>query len=216
MGLEIVIPEHAAVISAVGDALSLIRIEREQTIAAPTAADAERLMALAETEALAAGAAAGSLDVRSTYERDRSTLRVTVTGAVGLRSGAIPGRALASAELVADLARERGLAAPRRVGSFWLVEPDEASDRVLVVDRYGDIVVDVAGEVLANPDPEAVAAVIQRRTRHLGPMTIRPEVWLVSGDRFVHLDRTGLLTLPESMRTLVMGDEEAMIVIGRE
>ena len=36
MGLELVVPEHAEVISAVGDALSLIRVEREQTVDSPT------------------------------------------------------------------------------------------------------------------------------------------------------------------------------------
>jgi N-methylhydantoinase A len=45
MGLEIVVPERAEVISAIGDALSLIRAERERTIAQPTTAETDRLIA---------------------------------------------------------------------------------------------------------------------------------------------------------------------------
>ena len=42
MGLDIVVPEKAEVISAIGDALSLVRAERERTFDQPTPAEIER------------------------------------------------------------------------------------------------------------------------------------------------------------------------------
>ncbi len=97
MGLDIVVPAKAEVISAVGDALSLVRAERERTFDKPSPADIERLVTEVEGEAIAAGASASSIDVRVEHLAERSAVRVVVTGAVGLSSGAMPGRQPATA-----------------------------------------------------------------------------------------------------------------------
>src|SRR4029079_16085059 len=75
MGLEVVVPAHAEVSSAVGDALSLIRAERERTFAQPSSEAAAVLVAEVEAEAIAAGANAASLDVRVEHITDRSAIR---------------------------------------------------------------------------------------------------------------------------------------------
>ena len=220
MGLELVVPEHAAVISAVGDALSLIRVEREQTIDGATAADTDRLIAAAEAEALAAGASVNSLDVRVTHVKDRSAIRVTVTGAVGLQSGAVPGRPLATEAAITDVAAERGYPAPRPHGQFWVADQPEPSPRVIVYDRYGDIVIDVAGERIGGQadahGTAAVAVVIKRRTRQLGPVTIAPDAWILTGTRIVQVDANELDSLDTRLAALAGRDPEPLLIIGRE
>ncbi|MCU1496287.1 MAG: hydantoinase [Acidimicrobiales bacterium] len=217
MGLEVVVPEHAAVISAVGDALSLIRAEREQTVDSANQSQIELLIAATEGEALAAGASIGSLDVRVTHIKDRNAVRVTVTGAVGLRSGAVPGRPVASPDDVASLAAERGHPTPIAAGQFWISARLEPDQRVVVFDRYGDVVIDVAGEVLpaTAPDQEVTAA-IRRRTRQMGPVTLVPDGWIVNGSRLIHLDEHDLATPSGPRGAAGAGAEAAQLIIGRE
>lgn len=220
MGLDIVVPEHAAVISAVGDALSLIRVERERTMDAPTLADIDALVAEAEAEALTAGASAGSLDARVVHLRDRSAVRVTVTGAVGLRSGAVPGRGLAGEAEISALAEERGFASLRPVGRYWVAERQDP-DRVLLLDRFGDVVIDVAGELLSvealsGGDQAEAASTVKRRTRQIGPVTVRPDVWLVGGDRVIHFDDRQTDALGAESADAPAPAPGSVLIIGRE
>ncbi len=205
MGLDVVVPERAEVISAVGDALSLIRAERERTLPEPTAADAEQLIAAAEAEAVAAGASPASLDVRVEHRPDKGALRVTVTGAVGLRSGALPGQDAAGREDAVAAAAERGYDDVTEVDQYWVAS---RKGHVAVFDRYADLVIDVQGEVVARDD---LAAALARLTRRMGPVTIAPEAWVVDGARFVQVPDPE----PESILGLAPEDHAAMIIIGR-
>ena len=218
MGLEIVIPPHAEVISAIGDALSLVRCERERTFTEPTAGDTERLIAEAEAEALAAGAGAASLEVRVEHVAARSSVRVTVTGAVGLRSGALPGRLPATAAEAAAAAQARGYPSPTARGQFWLAVDAGRGGRVALFDRYGDLVIDVHGETV-QPDSNSsagLATALARRTRRVGPVTIAPEAWLVSGPRLLQLPEPTQPSIMDAVGTLAAAGETTTIVIGRE
>ncbi|HUR75172.1 MAG TPA: hydantoinase/oxoprolinase family protein, partial [Sporichthya sp.] len=112
MGVGIIVPPRAEVISAVGDALSLIRAERERTFATNSstdnAAELALLVAEVEAEAVRAGAGPASLDVRVEHIPERGAVRVTATGAVGLASEAVPGRPPADADSARDAGAERG------------------------------------------------------------------------------------------------------------
>lgn len=217
MGLEIVIPPHAEVISAIGDALSLVRTERERTFTDPTAADTGRLIAEAEAEAIAAGAGAASLEVRVEHIAARSTVRVTVTGAVGLSAGALPGRPPAAAAEVAQAAAARGYPAPAAQGQFWLAADADRGGRVALFDRYGDLVIDVAGETVpADAGPPGFAAALARRTRRTGPVTITPAAWLVSGPRLLQLPDPTPESIVDAVSTLGAAGETTTIVIGRD
>jgi hypothetical protein len=57
LGYPVVVPPAAEVISSVGDALSLVRVERERTFASAEGTDVTSLVADVEAEAVAAGAA---------------------------------------------------------------------------------------------------------------------------------------------------------------
>jgi N-methylhydantoinase A/oxoprolinase/acetone carboxylase beta subunit len=217
MGLEIVIPPHAEVISAIGDALSLVRVERERTFTDPTAADTQQLIAEAEAEAIAAGAGAASLEVRVEHLAARSTVRVTVTGSVGLSTGALPGRAAATPAEAAAAARARGYPSPTAQGQFWLATDPGRGGRVALFDRYGDLVIDVAGEtVRPGAGADAFAAALARRTRRAGPVTVAPAAWLVSGPRLLQLPAPTPPSIVDAVGTLGAAGETTTIVIGRD
>jgi hypothetical protein len=196
MGLDIVVPPHAEVISAIGDALSLIRAERERTFHEPTPADTQRLIAEVEDEAIAAGASAATLDVRVEHVAERGAVRVTVTGAVGLSSGAIPGRQPATADDARSAAEARGYADPSSVGQYWMATRSGRGDRgshLAVFDQYADVVIDIEGEIVAieadgaRGAEDALSAALVRHTRRLGPITMAPDAWVISGARFMQV-----------------------------
>jgi N-methylhydantoinase A/oxoprolinase/acetone carboxylase beta subunit len=218
MKLDIVVPDRAEVISAVGDALSLIRAERERTFERPTAADTQALISDVEDEAMRAGAAASSLDVRVEHIADRGAVRVTVTGSVGLNSGARPGRPPATEADLRDIAAARNYDSITAFGQYWLARASKADDRVAVFDLYGDLVIDVRGETLdaATADIPGIDVALARRTRRVGPVTIDPDVWIVGGARFLQASDTRAAAVHEAAQALAGAGEATTIIIGRE
>lgn len=223
MGLAIVVPEHAEVISAIGDALSLIRAEREQTIHEPSAEDIQRLIELVEEEAITAGASAATIEIRVEQVVERGAVRVTATGSVGLSSGAKPGREPASVEEIATAAEARGLGSPQAAGDYWLAtSQSKAGPRAVLFDRYAELVVDVKGEAWRVDDsitPARIAEIIAGRTRRVGPVTISPDVWLVSGSRFMQLADLDPQRVADAARAFGAASHHSgstTIVIGRE
>lgn len=202
LGLACTVPEGAAVISSIGDALSLIRVERERTVDVLDADLAQRLLAEVETEAVAAGASPGSLETRLEERPENGTVRAIATGSVGLRAGATPGRAaVTEAEVRASAAAGAVVSA----GQYWLVV---GSGTIDVLDRFGDPTARVSGEVASA---STVAAAVARQTRYRGPVTLRPSVWVIDGSRLIELSSGDVvasalaLALPDDSRTLLVG-----------
>jgi N-methylhydantoinase A/oxoprolinase/acetone carboxylase beta subunit len=216
MGLELVVPPSAEVISAVGDALSLVRAERERTMPDASAVQMEQLIAEVEAEAVRAGAAAGSLDVRVEHNAERHAVRVTVTGAVTLSSGAIPGRPPADDDDAQAAARERGYDRVAAVGSHWLATRSDDDARVAVFDRYADLIVDVRGEAVVTVDEAVVTELLARLSRRMGPVTLAPDAWVVSGSRFIQVPDPTAASVVAAATALAGPDGAATIVIGRE
>lgn len=194
LGRACVVPEGAEVISSVGDALSLVRAERERTISDPGPDAIQALADEAEAEALAAGASPTTLDVRVSYVADRGSLRAVATGALALKSGALPGRPPIGADEAAVVARSRGCDEVVGVGACWVARSNPyGKGTVVVLDRYGDIVVEAHGEVLwadattNGQFPALVADMVSRQLRRFGPVTVPPSVWVVRGARIVEL-----------------------------
>jgi N-methylhydantoinase A len=225
LGLECFVPPGAEVISSIGDALSLVRAEIERTVVEPSASDSDAIAAEAEAAAVAAGASSSSIDVRVEFQPDRSTLRAVATGAVGLEAGALPGRPPIDAAQAAEIVAARGLASPVAVGSFW-VAGDGADGTataarkklgpVVILDRFGDELAAGLGAAVgghAANAAEQVAALIERGTKHIGPMTVDPAVWLVRGSRLIGVAGT---ELSDAVRRLAASDEPAMIVVVRD
>jgi len=215
LGYEIIVPPSAEVISSVGDALSLIRVERERTFASAEGADVASLVADVEAEAVAAGAAPASLDVQVQQLPNKGAVRVVATGAVALASGLIPGRAPVGPSEAAEAAGALGFPAPDSVGSYWLAR-HATGERVLLLDRFGDTVLDVKGEAAAVPAERAEATPMVERLvaghiRHMGPVTVSPTVWLVTGHRLTELSEAEQSDLPRHLPQ----DDGAVIIVGR-
>ena len=196
LGLRCSIPPNAEVISSIGDALSLVRAERERTVSSPTPADVEALVAEARAEAVAAGASPTDIDVRVEHVAERSALRAVVTGAVGLVSGAGPGREPIDAATAAALLVRAGAADPaRRVGAFWIGwAPAGKADRIVLIDRFGDPALTALGEVVMTQEGgdgggsrEVIEATVGRRSKRMGVVTLPPVVWVVRDDRLVEI-----------------------------
>jgi N-methylhydantoinase A/oxoprolinase/acetone carboxylase beta subunit len=204
LGLPCVVPEGAEVISSIGDALSLIRAERERSIAAPTAADSAALAAEAEEDCMAAGAAPGSIDVRVEFDPERSTLRAIATGAVGLGSGLMPGRQPVDAAAAQAIAAEHAFASVERVGDYWLARARGGA--LLVLDRFGDVAVEGSGDAVVASSSNGAAVtdvqeLLDRFTHRLGPVTVAPNVWIVDGGRLLEV---------------AAGDAAALVPAGRD
>jgi hypothetical protein len=220
LGIPVHVPELAEVISAVGDALSLVRVERERSITAPTAADQAALARDAEDAAIAAGADAASVDVRVELDDERSALRAIATGMVGLESGALPGRPPIDAERATRLAAEHGAPVPIAVGRFWVASGPEdlPVDRrpTLVLDRFGDPVAFGSGGVLvltgAASAPGA-ASLVEQSTRRRGPITTLPTTWLVQGNRATQVPPSELAASVTDT-DLTQGDAVAVVLCG--
>ncbi len=179
LGWSIEIPERAEVISSIGDALSLLRAERERTMAPIDPAVVEQLMAEVHDEVVAAGASPATVEVRLEEVPERSLVRAVATGAVGLAAGALPGREVADAHTLATMHPHLSQFTP--VGGYWLGEGDRT---VHVLDRYGDELQAIDGR---RVQPDRLAATIDELTRYRGPMTLRPSVWIIDGRRLLEL-----------------------------
>lgn len=224
LGLECSVPEHAEVISSVGDALSLIRTEREQTVRNPTAAEIAELIAAAREDALAAGAAVESLDVRFEADPERSQVRAIATGAVALHSGAVPGRQPIDEQEATRILTAAGAGGTARAeGAFWWAQTAGRNDlvRLVVLDRFGDVALDESGALVVinaaasggrSAELAGLAAAVEQHTRHLGPVALAPTVWVLTANQLLEL---GSGNHVETVTALV-GDGTALALVTRE
>lgn len=221
------VPDRAEVISSIGDALSLLRAEREQTADRSDAALISRLVDEVEREITVAGASPTSIEVRVDEQPEKGTVRAVATGSVALATGARPGREPISITDAADIAKNLGAKAdPIAVGSFWLAVAGSTKPRrpasVFAFDRWGDPVVEVAGEMLLDPPPDAIASAVERLTRYRGPMTVEPTVWVLTGNHVTTIesgDRVATASsLAENSQRRVtpgaVGDQDMSIRVG--
>ncbi|MCL4291998.1 MAG: methylhydantoinase [Acidimicrobiia bacterium] len=218
LGLDCVVPDGAEVISSIGDALSLVRAERERSTESAAPADFDALVAEVEQEAVASGASPASLEVRVDYVADRKVLRAVAQGSVGLESGARPGREALDREALEAVLESHRAGPPEPVGAYWVAPGrPEADGRVVVLDRFGDLVLDVHGEHLA-PDPTAVSDAVARHTRQRGPMAITPSVWVLSGTRLTEAagDDLAAAAVAIARSATERTGSSAAVVVGRE
>lgn len=193
-GLEWRIPKDAEVISSIGDALSLVRIEVEGTVSRKPAEAVAELHRRAEEAAVAAGAAPASLQVEGEPIPERGALRVVATGSVALESGAVLTDDVVDEETLQVVAkRALGEEATRLWSNdFYSVYVGSANGRrrYAVVDRKGSLA--TSGKALmevasGREMKERLEILIAESTRHLGPVAVAPGVRLLRGARLVDL-----------------------------
>ncbi len=186
------IPPEAEVISSVGDALSMVRIEIERTLVNPDGAAIETLHRDAEEAALKAGAAPSTIQVESEAVPERGALRVVAYGSLALEAGARqePTDAGGRQRIARMMLGEE----PSLIGetSSYSVYANERSSRrrFIVVDRAGSVVADVRGTALTGTGLEVAAALEERvpaQTRYFGPLKVAPAVRVIRGSRLIDL-----------------------------
>ena len=225
LGLDHVIPQDAEVISSVGDALSLIRVEVERTLSSPSADALAAVYREAEHAAVVAGASPASLQVESEAVPHKNALRVVATGAVALDSHAgVPEGSL-------DTARAKDVAVTKMGTGAELVTHDDfyavfatraAKKRSFaVIDRFGTIAASGEGQVLFGP-PNEIAAQVEESlpgyVRHYGPVGVAPALRVLRGSRLIDLS---LVSSPDKALAAVLDecasarDESIVVFITR-
>ena len=225
LGCEWYIPQHAEVISSIGDALSLVRTEVERTLPQHPPADLmTSLQRAAEQQAVEAGAAPDSLQVTSEVVPERRAVRAVATGSVALESGVMHTTPPADAAAImltakAELGAEPELmggngfysvfTAPRRKDVAWAVvdlraTPVAVGEERVLSDSPKELTVSLRGEV------EAL-------TRHLGPVSVAPQVRVVSGATVTDLScyTTPRQVLAAAEQLLEGSDGQAWAVLTR-
>ena len=185
--------EHPEVLSSIGAALSLVRVELDRN--GVSALDVPALATEAEAACIAAGAAPASITVETAYDEADRILRAVATGAAALETGAV------GAEPADDRRRLEAAAdalelAPADLtllaaNDFYRVFSENGSGRVAVVDARAAIpVAEDARCVFAGEGTEFLDRLrveLREHTRELGVATMLPRVVLVSGSRILDL-----------------------------
>jgi hypothetical protein len=89
----------------------------------------------------------------------------------------------------------------------------------MVLDRFGDVVVEATGDVVATNGErgaglrEAIARAVEQHTRTVGPMRVGPSVWVVRPMRVTELASGDVV---DATVALADADEDTAIVVGRE
>ena len=196
VGLEWSTPPDGEVISSVGDALSLIRVEIERTAAnGSAAAVVAQLHREAEEAAIRAGAAPATVRTESETVPERNAVRVVAHGSVALESGKLPGDAEVGEEQLwrsaVELMGERARAvAQNPFYSVFAVPNGGKAERFTVLDVRGTIAHAGEGTILTGTADEVSAALQERLpklTRHVGPFSVAPGVHILRGARLVDL-----------------------------
>ena len=193
LGRPVVRTEHPEVLSSIGAALALVRVELARN--AVSALDVPGLAADAEAACIAAGAAPASVTVETSYEESDRLLRAVATGAVALETGAVAAgqaddrrKLLAAADALELRPSDLELIASN---DFYRVFSENGSGRVAVVDARAAIpVAEHARSVFAGQGEEFLARLrteLRTHTRELGVATMLPRVILVSGSRILDL-----------------------------
>ena len=212
MGFEWRIPPNAEVISSVGDALSLVRVEIERTFARSGPAELARLHLEAERAAVAAGASPASLQVESQAVPERRALRVVALGSVALDGEGTPGEGRRDEEVLAATARGvLGPAVELVAGNFYYAvfcAGDGEVRRFGVVDRHGTLAIAGEGRVVAGLGHEVaaeLAELLPHLVRHVGPVVVAPAVRVVRGPRLVDLT---MLSSPDKVLSAALAECE--------
>jgi len=193
LGRPMVRTEHPEVLSSIGAALSLVRVELDRN--GVSALDVPALATEAEAACIAAGAAPASITVETAYDEADRILRAVATGAAALETGAVgaePADDRRRLEAAAD-ALERAPADLTLLAAndFYRVFSENGSGRVAVVDARAAIpVAEDARCVFAGEGTEFIDRLrveLREHTRELGVATMLPRVVLVSGSRILDL-----------------------------
>lgn len=219
LGTRWSIPEDAEVISSVGDALSLIRVEVEKALPEATSRAIADVHRDAEAAAIDAGAAPETIHVESEAVPERRALRAIAYGSVALTGASTP-KKLGEEEL-AIIARSvlGDEASPAASNGFFSVFAN--GDSFAILDRHGAVAARGEGVILVGPGREVAAGLGERvpaSVKHFGPIAVAPPLRILRGPRLVDLS---LLSSPDAATEAALAecamshDDEVVAFIGR-
>jgi N-methylhydantoinase A len=200
LGREMIQPDDAEVLSAIGAAMSLVRaeVERSPRGLSDDEVESRRLQVArdAEHECVEAGAAPPTVSVETNYDSERGVLRAVATGAVALEAGSA-GRRPASIERQRQAAA-RALGSDERgldllaANDFYRVFTDNGSGRVAIVDALCGIACseERARRVLSGEGTEfleQLGEAVDDVSVNLGVGSLLPRVTIVCGSRLADL-----------------------------
>ena len=154
---------------------------------------------------------------------ERSAVRVVVTGAVGLSSGAVPGRQPATASEADATAQARGYERAEAVGQYWLARIDGRRRRVArsrSLRRCRG-----RGRWRCPAPPEYGSGCrgsddrdrLQENVKRVGPVSISPDAWVICGSRFLQVPQPDSSNVFETVRAVSAGPiDQTVVIIGRE
>lgn len=222
LGLGWSIPTDAEVISSVGDALSLVRVELERGISREKPHAVGELIHDVEEAAVAAGADPNTLQIETHAVPERSAVRAVALGAVALTSEhEKDGSALSDEQLDAIAVQSLEGQAPlvARTGTYSVfATPGERTRRFAVLDSRGAVVARGEGIVLAAAGDELAGRLTEQLgelTRHLGPFTVSPALRLVRGRRLIDLSLISSPThaLEAALAECTLADGEPVVAL---
>ena len=223
LGLEWEIPDDAEVISSIGDALSVVRVEVERALVRPTAEAVAEVHREAEASALRAGASPGSVQLESAAVPERGSLRVTAFGSVTLDAGVsatLPNQGRKEEIARSELGADTRLVLRTEFFSVYCAGVEDDRDFV-VIDRAGAVSAKGRGRILAGRGSEVAAALEERipaLVRHYGPISVAPALRFVRGSSLVDLT---LISNPDEARQAAVAecalanDEQVVALLSR-
>jgi N-methylhydantoinase A/oxoprolinase/acetone carboxylase beta subunit len=192
LGIDWQIPPHAEVISSVGSALSLVRVELERSAADVSRDTLARMVAEVEDAAAAAGAEPSSLQVETEAIPDRRIIRAVALGAIaaggGMRRKELDDAALRTVAESVLGEHPVALGATSEYSVFGVAA--HGHQRFALIDKRGTVVTTGEGLVLSG-EGELVADRLRDHlddvAHRLGGFAIAPAVRVVRGHRVVDL-----------------------------
>jgi hypothetical protein len=193
LGRPLLEPDHPEVLSSIGAALSLVRAEAVRTSTA--AGTALRVARDAELACIAAGAAANTVSVETTFDPRTGEQRAVATGAVALQAGASSALQCGDDELAraaADaLHLDAGALRLVAVTDYYRVFASPGDGAVSVVDLRGAITFTDQTRSVIAADADALLGhlrdAITAGSLHLGVATMIPRVILICGPSILDL-----------------------------
>jgi N-methylhydantoinase A len=195
LGSEWLVPADGEIISSIGGALSLIRVEVERSAGNGSGTAVADLHREAEEAAVRAGAAPSTVRTESEAVPDRASVRVVAHGSVALCSGSLPSDPLLDTAAIDRSARELLGDAVRVVSrsdhySVCAAANGGSAERFAILDTRGTVAAEGEGEVVAGSAEEVSGALTDRLpqlTRHMGPFSVAPGVRILRGTRLIDL-----------------------------
>jgi N-methylhydantoinase A/oxoprolinase/acetone carboxylase beta subunit len=192
LGRPLQTPGHPEVLSSVGAALSLVRVEVVRSASGDGAVAAQATQA-AERECVAAGAAPETVRVETRYDAREGQVRAVATGAVALERGAAGRAPVDEPAQHRAAARALGIAAEQiqlvATTDYYRVYCENGSGPVAVVDGLGTVpLAERARRVVTGRKHDVLAGLgdaVAESTLQLGVGDVLPRVALVCGSRIV-------------------------------